>query len=330
MIRNKRFVAMVLCFIGVFILSTGLSLYFSDAAVWIMAAGMAVIILIFSLFTWNRYQSLKKMSAQLHQFQRSMNHLSLEEYSEGELSYLSSEIGKMATKLTEQAHMLEADKKYLADAISNISHQLKTPLTSMSMMADFLSSSTLPEEKRKEFTGNIRRQLDRIQWLVSVLLKMARLDAGSVTMKKDKVNVAALIRKASEHLLIPMELQGQELVVECQPSVEFTGDMDWMAEGLSNILKNCMEHMEGGKKLYVRVSDNPLYVRIDIEDEGCGIAKEDLPYIFQRFYKGKNASPDSVGIGLAMAAQIIHQHNGDIHVESVLGEGTKFQVKIYK
>ena len=186
MIRNKRFVAMVLCFIGVFILSTGLSLYFSDAAVWIMAAGMAVIILIFSLFTWNRYQSLKKMAAQLHQFQRSMNHLSLEEYSEGELSYLSSEIGKMATKLTEQAHMLEADKKYLADAISNISHQLKTPLTSMSMMADFLSSSTLPEEKRKEFTGNIRRQLDRIQWLVSALLKMARLDAGSVTMKKTR------------------------------------------------------------------------------------------------------------------------------------------------
>ncbi len=330
MVRNHKFFTMTLTFGVIFILCIAGAVLFPKVAFWIMAGGMLLLMVLFCLYTWDRYRNIKMLAAQLHQFQRSLNRLSLEEYSEGELSYLSSEIGKLATKLTEQAQMLAADKKYLADAISNISHQLKTPLTSMSMMTDFLSSSTLPEEKRKEFTANIRHQLDRIQWLVFALLKMARLDAGAVTMRKDPVNVLDLIHKASEHLLIPMELKGQELVISCDPFVEFCGDMDWMAEALSNILKNCMEHMGGGKKLSVQASDNPLYIRIDITDEGCGIDKEDLPHIFERFYKGKNASPDSVGIGLAMAAQIIHQHNGDIQVESIVGKGTRFRVKLYK
>lgn len=329
MIRNKKFLGMLCAFAAVFILCTGASLMLSRYTLQIMAAGMLLLMVLFVLYTWERYNSMKRLASQLHQFQRSLKPLPLEAYSEGELSYLSSEISKMATKLTEQAQMLAADKEYLADAISNISHQLKTPLTSMSMMADFLSTP-LSEEKRAEFTANIRHQLARIEWLVSALLKMARLDAGAVTMKQEIVCVQELLHKASGHLLIPMELKGQELILDCDGSVTFTGDMDWMAEGLSNILKNCMEHMGSGGHLKVCVRDNPMYIRIDISDEGSGIAKEDLPHIFERFYKGKNASPDSVGIGLAMAAQIIHQHNGDIQVESTPGKGSVFHIKLYK
>ena len=233
-------------------------------------------------------------------------------------------------KQREVAALLAADKNYLADAISDISHQLKTPLTSMSMMADFLRDSHLPEEKREEFTANIRSQLERIQWLVSALLKMARLDAGAVTMKKEPVNVLELIKKAAQHLMIPMELKGQQLKINCDPGITFQGDFLWMREALANLLKNSMEHMSCGGTLWVDVTDNVLYVNINVTDEGSGIAKEDLPHIFERFYKGRNASPDSVGIGLAMSRQIIHQQNGDIQVESQEGKGTRFCIKLYK
>lgn len=329
MFRNKYYHKMVFTALAVLAVGVAASLYIGKGQLWIMTlAGLADIV-IFSYYTGLRYRELARLAREVHSFQRGSSRIDLESYSEGELSYLSSEIGKMAVKLTEQAELLEQDKNYLADAISDISHQLKTPLTSMSMMADFLRSPNLTEAKREEFTGNIRTQLARIEWLVSALLKMARLDAGAVLLKSRPVNVRELVDKASAHLLIPMELKNQRLVVECDPQLSFMGDMEWMSEALANILKNCMEHMDAGKTLRVAAQKNPLYVRLDIIDEGCGIDREDLPHIFERFYKGKNASSDSVGIGLAMAAQIIHQLGGDIRVESAPGAGTHFEIKMY-
>ncbi len=330
MFRNKYLIKMLLLSLALLAAGVLAALWAGRGEVLIMAVDGLVIIGIFTYYTSLRYRDLGRLAMEVHRFQRSSSRINLESYSEGELSYLSSEIGKMAVKLTEQTEMLQQDKNYLADAISDISHQLKTPLTSMSMMADFLRSPSLPEEKREEFTGNIRTQLARIEWLVSALLKMARLDAGAVQLKCLPMNVRQLIQKASSHLLIPMELKNQSFLVECGEDIVFNGDIDWMSEALANIFKNCMEHMDPGKTLRVRAEKNPVYVRIDIEDEGCGIDPEDLPHIFERFYKGKNASSESVGIGLAMAGQIIHQQNGDIQVESRVGAGTHFTIKIYQ
>ena len=330
MFRNKDFVKMLLLSFGLLAAGVLASVWAGRGEVWIMAVDSLLIIGAFTYYTSIRYRDLGRLAMEVHRFQRSSSRINLASYSEGELSYLSSEIGKMAVKLTEQTEMLQKDKNYLADAISDISHQLKTPLTSMSMMADFLRSPSLPEEKREEFTGNIRTQLARIEWLVSALLKMARLDAGAVVLKCRPVNVAGLIQKASAHLMIPMELKNQRFVVDCGEDISFDGDIDWMSEALANIFKNCMEHMDPGKTLRVRAEKNPVYVRMDIRDEGCGIDQEDLPHIFERFYRGKNASSESVGIGLAMAAQIIHRQNGDIQVESIVGTGTHFIIKIYQ
>lgn len=329
MFRNKYYYKMF--FISLAVLAAGVlvSWMAGTGELWIMTGAGLAVIGIFSYYTGRRYKELARLAQEVHSFQRSSSRINLESYCEGELSYLSSEIGKLAVKLTEQAELLEQDKNYLADAISDISHQLKTPLTSMSMMADFLRSPNLTEEKREEFTGNIRTQLARIEWLVSALLKMARLDAGAVLLKSRPVNVRELVDKASAHLLIPMELKDQKLEVNCDPQLSFLGDMEWMSEALANILKNCMEHMDEGKTLRVSAQKNPLYMRLDITDEGCGIDREDLPHIFERFYKGKNAASDSVGIGLAMAAQIIHQLGGDIRVESTPGVGTHFEIKMY-
>lgn len=330
MFRNKSLISMIVLSLLLVLAAFLLTFIFPDSIRLIMVVLGLVLVLVFGIYTGVRYIKIRQIAYDIHGFQREKNRLKLERYEEGELSYLCSEVDKLCVKLTEQAQLLKADKKYLANAISDISHQLKTPLTSMSMMADFLKDDGLGEEKRCEFAGNIQVQLLRIEWLVSALLKMARLDAGTVQLKKNKVLAKELIAKASAHLLIPMELKDQQLIVECDENCMIECDLDWTSEALANILKNCIEHMDSGKTLKVSAADNSLYILITIQDEGCGICSEDLPHIFERFYKGKNSASESVGIGLAMARQIIHEQNGDIGVDSVVGQGTTFTVKFYK
>lgn len=155
--------------------------------------------------------------------------------------------------------------------------------------------------------------------------------AGTVQLKQNKVPVKKMIKKASAHLLIPMELKNQQLVIECDENciIEVRSGLDQRGSW-PIYLKTALMHMDSGKILKVSVSDNSLYILITIQDQGCGICSEDLPHIFERFYKGRNSASESVGIGLAMARQIIHEQNGDIGVESVVGQGTTFTVKFYK
>jgi signal transduction histidine kinase len=248
---------------------------------------------------------------------------------EGELSILKNEIYKVTLMLSEYNKQLQHEKLRLSEHMADISHQLKTPLTSMMVLADLLGNRGLPPEKRHEFTVRISSQLKRIEWLVSSLLKMARLDAGVIKMKREEVNVRTLIENALKTLLIPMEIKeitcsvtGEDKVLIC--------DLQWTTEAIINILKNCIEHTQKHDKIEITAEDNPIYFEIRISDNGPGIAKEDLPHIFTRFYKGKNASPDSVGIGLAMAKSIIKEQNGDITVKSREGSGTTFFIRLYK
>jgi signal transduction histidine kinase len=197
-------------------------------------------------------------------------------------------------------------------------------------MSDLLSNNDLESEKRIEFTNNIEMQLDRMQWLLTSLLKLSKIDAGTVSFKKDRVAVSELIRKSTEPLLIPIEIKNQTLVIEGGSNVSFIGDLYWTTEALINIIKNCIEHTGEDGRISIFFDENPLFTEIKILDNGSGIEKEDLPYIFKRFYKGKNAGEDSVGIGLAMAKTIVTSQNGDINVSSRKNEGTCFIIKFYK
>ncbi len=272
---------------------------------------------------------MEKLSGYLRRISNGDYELDVRDNHEGELSILKSDIYKVTLMLSEQGSYLEQDKIKLTNAISDISHQLKTPLTSMMVMADLLSDNELDESKRAEFTQNIRVQLERIEWLVSSLLKLSKIDAGTVIFKKDKVSVRTLIERAVQSVLIPMDIKEQSLLVEGDDSITFTGDNHWTAEALINILKNCVEHTSVGGQVSISFSENPLYTEIKVKDNGSGIPKEDLPYIFRRFYKGKNAGEDSVGIGLAMAYSIITSQQGDIEVRSEQGKGTEFHIKFY-
>lgn len=225
--------------------------------------------------------------------------------------------------------LVEDDKALLANHMADISHQLKTPLTSMMLMTDLLQDNNLPADKRNQFTSKISTQLVRIEWLVSSLLTISKLDAGVIKMKSINVLGKDLIKSSLEPLLISLEIRNISYTIT-GGEINLYCDKHWTTEALINILKNCMEHSKNGGHLDIAITDNPLYSEISISDTGLGISKEDLPHVFTRFYRGGNSSDDSVGIGLSMSRSIIKNQAGDITVESELGMGSTFYIKLYK
>lgn len=282
------------------------------------------------IFTRWRYREIEKLSTYLQKISSGDYALDVRDNREGELSILKNNIYKVTLMLAEQGELLKRDKVHLTEAISDISHQLKTPLTSMTVMTDLLSDVKLPDEKRMEFTHNISTQLERIEWLVTSLLKLSKIDAGTVTFKRDKISVKNVIEKALDPLRIPIEIKEQNIVVTGEEGVSFVGDLNWTVEALINILKNCVEHTPEGGTIELSFTENVLYTELIIKDNGKGIAKEDLPYLFNRFFKGKNANEDSIGIGMAMAHSIVTNQNGHLDVTSEQGRGTIFRIKFYQ
>lgn len=305
---------------------------------WLQSPILGVVALLFFglllvcslIFTRWRYRELEKLSGHLRAISSGNYQLDLRDNHEGELSILKTEIYKVTLMLTKYSELLQNEKEQLSNTLFDISHQLKTPLTSMMVMADLLCYADLSQEKRAEFTKNLESQFQRMEWLLTSLLKLSKIDAGTVVLKKEPILVSELIQKAIKPLLIPMELKQQKLELEGDLTITFLGDMNWTTEALINILKNSIEHTQNEGILTIIVQDNPLYTEICIKDNGCGIDKADLPYIFKRFYRGKNANEDSVGIGLAMARSIIRNQNGDVSVISQKNQGTQFSVKFYK
>ena len=330
MFRNREIQLFSLVMAGISLVAATAAAFISQSAVVVVLSTAFLLIACSLLFTRWRYREIARLSQYLRKINTGNYSLDIRDNQEGELSILKNDIYKVTLMLTEQSTLWQQEKLRLTDVIADISHQLKTPLTSMLVMADLLSDSKLPEAKRSEFTHKIVLQLERIDWLVSSLLKLSKIDAGTAVFKKELVRVPELLEKAIEPLLIPMDIKEQSISLKGEESVSFIGDLKWSQEAFINILKNCVEHTPAGGSIDVSYTENALFTEIVIADNGSGIPKEDLPYIFKRFYKGKNAGDDSVGIGLAMAHSIISSQNGIIEVKSQEGEGTKFTIKFYK
>ncbi|ENH97248.1 integral membrane sensor signal transduction histidine kinase [Gracilibacillus halophilus YIM-C55.5] len=331
MLRNRENQYLIGVLLGITLCATILAtLIFSvQVAFFVFLISILFIVMILIFTSW-RYRKLKQLAEYLRQVSAGNYHLDIRENREGELSVLQNEIYKMTLKLTEQTTIQEKEKQKLGDAISDISHQLKTPLTSMIVMADLLYDQTLPEEKRIEFTKNIRDQLGRIEWLVSTLLKLSKIDAGTALFQQDKLYAKDLIDQAVESVLVPLDIKQQKVRIEGDDQTVLTCDFQWTTEAIVNILKNAVEHTPEGGDILIYFHENTLYTEIIIQDTGIGISKEDIPYIFKRFYKGKDAGNDSVGIGLAMAYSIVTNQQGDIQVSSQPGKGTQFRMKFFK
>lgn len=289
-----------------------------------------LLLIIFIVYTNRRYDEIKKLNTYLMEVYTGGELMDIRDNDEGELSILKNDLYKVTRTLKEQSLHLQKDKVFLADTLSNISHQLKTPLTSMMLMNDVMLDENLPTDKKKQFMQMTHHQLERMQWLVSSLLTLSKIDANAIVFKEDKINANELIDMAIESQIIPMEIKHQQLLIECDEHCYIKGDMKWLLEALINIIKNCVEHTQESGMIKIKCISTPLFVKLVIQDNGEGIAKEDLPHIFERFYKGKHTNKDSVGIGLAMAKVFINHNHGKIEVISNEKQGTTFMIQLQR
>ena len=302
-----------------------------------MITVFSIIIVIFGIFTFIIvYFYLMKLDSSLGNISKYINRLLNKDYAldiidndEGNLSSLKNDIYKITVMLKEQNEELKKDKMHLANNLADISHQLKTPLTSMLIMSDLLENENLKKEDQKKFLDIIRSQLKRIEWLVSSLLKMAKLDAKTVEFKKEKIFVDDLIIKSIEPVNMLMHEKHQQFVLRGDnPLLEL--DINWTSEALLNIIKNCCEHTPINGTIKVEIFETVMYTEILISDNGVGISKKDLPFIFERFYRASKSNTDSVGIGLAMSYSILTNQDATIHVKSKVNVGTQFSIRFYK
>ena len=247
--------------------------------------------------------------------------LKIEENTEDELSNLTNELYKITIMLKEQAELSKKDKNVLQRSLEDISHQIKTPLTSISIMLDNIKENPQMDlHTRQEFIYEISRQIEWINWLVISLLKLSKLDSNTVDFKHEEINAENLINNVIKNLAIPLDIKQQSVIVTGNNET-FIGDYNWELEALTNIVKNCIEHTPENKKIYINCEKNNFNTKIVIRDEGNGIDREDIKHIFERFYKGKNSSENSVGIGLALSKSIIEKDNGYILCTSEVGKG---------
>lgn len=329
LLKNPELRRELLVYSGVTLLLFGLGFLISwQCAVVLLAAGA----LFTGLHVWmmcRRYRALAELSREVDRLLHDEQGPTIRESEEGELAILRSEIRKMALRLQEAAESSRHDKLTLSSGLADISHQLRTPLTAMHLTASLLAKPELEEARRLSLTRELKKELSRIDWLVETLLKLSKLDAGTVQFARDPVSVRELIAKATQSLLIPMELRGQTLEIAAAEDAVFTGDLAWSAEALSNLVKNCMEHTPEGGRLEVTARQTALFTEITVSDNGPGFDPADLPHLFERFYRGKNAGRESIGIGLSLARAVAAAQNGTLKAGNPPTGGACFELRFY-
>lgn len=290
---------------------------------------ISILILVMHYFK-TIYSDIKDMTEYVYHSSEGKKFEMKNKNQEGQIGLLKTELIKMTNILKEKVELLSKEKILLNDTISDISHQLKTPMTSLIILNDLMYDD-IAKETKIEFLEKIKSQLNRMEWLIKSMLKLSKVEAKVINFKSEKVNVKKLIKMSIQPSLIPIELKNIDVSINGDSEAMFLGDMNWSIEALVNIIKNCVEHTFSSGSLDISYEENSLYTEIVIKDSGEGIDKKDLPHIFKRFYKGKSSSKeDSVGIGLAMAKSIIEGQNGDIYVKSEKNKGTQFNIIFHK
>lgn len=329
MLRNREFRQFAVIFF--LIAAASVTLGFANN----MAAGILALFSSFAfgttffVFTKARYKSLMQISEQIDLVLHNADHLFIAESEEGELSILQSEITKMMLRIREQNDALKKEKEHLADSLADVAHQLRTPLTSITLVLSLIEN-TSDEKERKNLIRETEELLVRMDWLLTSLLKLSRLDAGIVVFQKEQVNINSLITAALQPLQIPMELHNISLQANIPPGITIEGDFNWLSEALQNIFKNCMESAGDNGKIDIHCEDNPIFTEITIHDSGAGFKKEDLPNLFNRFYRGQNSSTAGYGIGLALCRTIITRQGGSITARNHPLGGAMFVIRFPK
>ena len=326
------------------------TIIYSSAVIGILILAIIVIWLVNRMIQKRKIDGITKY---IREINNRNYELKIKENAEDELSNLRNELYKITLMLKEEAENSKKDKKFLAKSLSDISHQIKTPLTSISIMLDEIKDNeNMDEETKQRFIFEISRQVEQISFLTIALLKLSKLDSGTVEFEKSKYRLDELVQNAIKNLEIPLEVKNIQVETnfeECKSDrernqnnnsaknnelnkvkLEVIGDYRWTLEAVTNIIKNCIEHSKEHTKLYIQIRVTNVYTELIIKDEGEGIDEKDLKHIFERFYKGKNSSENSFGIGLSLSKTILEKQNASISCSSTLHKGTTFKIYFYE
>lgn len=298
----------------------------------ILFIGLALsIILLYLKHEKVQNKEIKKIARCIEEINKKNYSINIDENSEDELSILKNELYKITIMLKEDAENSKKDKLKLKDSLSDISHQLKTPLTSINIMLDnILDNPEMDNNTKEKFIQNIKREITNISSLATEILKLSKFDASVIKFEEQQVLIKNLVENAISNVSMIAESKNINIEVNNQDNIKLICDAKWQTEAITNILKDCIEYSKENSTITIDIDSNKIYKQITIKDNGEGIDEKDLPHIFERFYKGKNSSKDSVGIGLALAKTIIEKDNGSIKVDSIKGKETKFTIKYYE
>ncbi len=285
------------------------------------------LILLFLRFNAKKDREINKITKCLEEINKRNYKIDIEEMSEDELSILKNELYKVTIKLKEDAQNSKQAKKDLKDTLADISHQLKTPITSILIILDnIIDNPDMDKNTKEDFIRDIKRELLNMNFLALNLLKLSKLDSNTVHFLKKEVSLDEIVTSSIKNIAPLCDLKNITITKNLEPGIKINCDLNWQVEAITNILKNCVEHSKENSKIDITTSANKVYLSIKIRDYGTGISKKDLPHIFERFYKGAGGSANSIGIGLSLAQKIIESNDGLINVETG-SDGTTFTIK---
>ena len=285
------------------------------------------LIFLFLRFNAKKDREINKITKCLEEINKRNYKIDIEEMSEDELSILKNELYKVTIKLKEDAENSKQAKKDLKDTLADISHQLKTPITSILIILDnIIDNPDMDKNTREDFIRDIKRELLNMNFLALNLLKLSKLDSNTVHFLKKEVSLNEIVTSSIKNVSPLCDLKNITIIKNLEPGIKINCDLNWQVEAITNILKNCVEHSKENSKIDITTATNKVYHSIKIRDYGTGISEKDLPHIFERFYKGASSSSNSIGIGLSLAKKIIESNNGLINVETG-PDGTTFTIK---
>lgn len=329
MLRNKEFRRLCILFLITAAGTAAAGFWLSTGAGVLAVVSASAFGMIFLVFTKERYKYIAQISEKIDLVLHDADGIFISDSEEGELSILQSEITKMTLRIRETNAALRKEKEHLADSLADVAHQLRTPLTSINLILSLLENSQEKNE-RKRLVREMEELLIRMDWLITSLLKLSRLDAGIIVFQNERLDVKALLDTALRPLLIPMELHNVALEMHVPDGIWIFGDLNWLAEAVQNILKNCMESTGDNGKIEIICEDTLLFTEIRFHDSGSGFADEELPCLFDRFYRGKNSSAAGYGIGLSLCRTIITRQGGTVTAKNHSLGGAVFSIRFPK
>lgn len=312
------------------VIGFGVCIYFNSICALILLTVCVLIFAVQAYFQNVRKKEILSLCDKIDEILNGSEHTDFDEFQESEISILSAEIHKMTIRIREQNSALLKEKQFMKESLEDMSHQLRTPLTTMIVILGMLREPDLSKSDHMEHIKELYSLLSRMQWMLETLLRISRLDAGAVSFQKQEISVRELIKSAVEPIEISLELKNIAIVIEIEGNPILHGDMMYLTEALLNILKNCMEHTPSGGTIKIQMHENPIYTGIIITDTGNGISPQDLPHLFERFYRGEEFSRKGFGLGLAFAQKIITSQHGSIQVKNAVPHGALFDIRIYK